>query len=138
MQSTELPQDVVSMLPADPQAQLELANKIVSFAFASKISELEHESRDLRESLIQKQGTIKTLERRVGNLESEVNELHAKNRHAAEEAHKLQIEKAALIDTVKRLNRDVAKLEAFKKNLLQHLHDDEEPVKLGPSLAPFF
>lgn len=47
-------------------------------------------------------------------------------KQAVEEAHRLQSEKVALIDMVKRLNRDVARLEAFKKNLLQHLHEDEE------------
>ena len=48
------------------------------------------------------------------------------NKQAVEEQHRLQSEKAVLIDTVKKLNREVAKLEAFKKNLLQHLQDDDE------------
>ncbi len=48
------------------------------------------------------------------------------NKQAAEEQHRLNSEKAVLIDTVKKLNREVAKLEAFKKNLLQHLQDDDE------------
>jgi hypothetical protein len=42
------------------------------------------------------------------------------------EQHKLVAEKNALIETVKRLNRDVAKLEHFKRNLLQQLQDDCE------------
>ena len=45
---------------------------------------------------------------------------------SVEEQHKLQSEKVALIDTVKKLNREVSKLEMFKKNLLQHLNEDEE------------
>lgn len=45
---------------------------------------------------------------------------------AVEESHRLSSEKSLLIDTVKKLNRDVAKLEAFKKNLLQTLQDDDE------------
>lgn len=48
------------------------------------------------------------------------------NKQAVEEQHRLQQEKSVLIDTVKKLNREVAKLEAFKKNLLQHLQDDDE------------
>ena len=76
----ELPNDVLSILPNDPYAQIDLANKIISFAFAQKISSLETDSQQLRETLIQKQSTIKTLERRVSNLEVEVQELMAKVR----------------------------------------------------------
>lgn len=46
-------------------------------------------------------------------------------KQATDEALRLQHDKQALIDTVKKLNRDVAKLEAFKKDLLQHLQEDE-------------
>lgn len=42
------------------------------------------------------------------------------------EQHKLVAEKNALIETVKRLNREVAKLEHFKRNLLQQLQNDCE------------
>lgn len=31
-----------------------------------------------------------------------------------------------MIDTVKKFNREVAKLESFKKSLLQHLQEDDE------------
>jgi len=41
--------------------------------------------------------------------------------------HKLAAEKAALIDTVKQLNREVAKLDHFKRSLLQQLQDDDGP-----------
>ncbi len=50
------------------------------------------------------------------------------SKQAADEARQLASEKAALIDTVKRLNREVAKLEAFKRSLLQHLQDEDEGV----------
>jgi hypothetical protein len=47
------------------------------------------------------------------------------NKAAVEEQHRLVSEKSALIETVKRLNREVAKLESFKRNLLEHLQDEE-------------
>jgi hypothetical protein len=47
-------------------------------------------------------------------------------RQGLAEQHKLVAEKNALIETVKRLNREVAKLEHFKRNLLQQLQDDDE------------
>ena len=52
--------------------------------------------------------------------------ISTQNKQAVEEQHKLQTEKGALIETVKRLHREVIKLEAFKKNLLQHLQDEDE------------
>lgn len=51
---------------------------------------------------------------------------HQQARHSLAEQHKLVAEKNALIETVKRLNREVAKLEHFKRNLLQQLQDEEE------------
>ncbi|GAX78896.1 hypothetical protein CEUSTIGMA_g6335.t1 [Chlamydomonas eustigma] len=132
---TDLPQEIIGVLPPDPAGQLDLASKIVNFAFAQKINQLEIEAQQLRETVINKQTVVKSLERKVNNLEVEVQDLLSKNKQAAEEQHKLQTEKSVLIETVKKLNREVAKLEAFKKNLLQHLQDDDEPGKLDRSLA---
>lgn len=47
-------------------------------------------------------------------------------RTSEEQAHRLGNEKAALINTVRKLNRDVAKLDNFKRNLLNSLQADEE------------
>ena len=47
-------------------------------------------------------------------------------RTVEEQAHRLSNEKAALINTVRKLNRDVAKLDNFKRNLLNSLQADEE------------
>ncbi|KXZ44768.1 hypothetical protein GPECTOR_62g883 [Gonium pectorale] len=58
----------------------------------------------------------------------------AKSKQAVEEAHRLQSEKGLLADTVKRLHKEVARLDAFKKNLLNHLHNEDEPG-LEPSVA---
>jgi hypothetical protein len=51
------------------------------------------------------------------------------------EQHKLVAEKNALIETVKRLNREVARLEHFKRNLLQQLQDDCEVSKQAATQA---
>jgi hypothetical protein len=52
---------------------------------------------------------------------------------AMEATQKLSGEKNALINTIKKLNRDVAKLESFKRNLMQTLRDDDDPVGLPQS-----
>jgi len=43
-----------------------------------------------------------------------------------DERRKLQAEKCALIDTVKKLNRDVSKLEGWKRHILQSLQEEEQ------------
>ncbi|GFH07692.1 uncharacterized protein HaLaN_02527 [Haematococcus lacustris] len=92
-----------------------------------EVSLVEAEAQQLREALIAKNNIIKQLERKVANMENEVAELQVKSKMAVEEQHRLGTEKGALIETVKRLNREVSRLDAFKRSLLQHLHDDEEP-----------
>mmetsp|Transcript_37082 Transcript_37082/g.82482 ORF Transcript_37082/g.82482 Transcript_37082/m.82482 type:complete len:292 (-) Transcript_37082:265-1140(-) len=135
MLGSDLPQEVAHVLPVDTSGQIDIAFKIIHYAFAQKVAVIEAESQQLREAVISKQNTIKTLERRVSNLELESQELQLKNKQAVEEQHKLQTEKSALIDTVKKLNREVQKLHEFKKSLIQHLHDDDEPAKLERSFA---
>ena len=53
-------------------------------------------------------------------------ESQEKARQSLEEQTKLVGEKNQLLQTVKKLNRDVAKLENFKRSLLQQLQDDDE------------
>ncbi|GFR52888.1 hypothetical protein Agub_g15521 [Astrephomene gubernaculifera] len=132
--ASTLPTEVANILPADPFAQLELASKIAQHALASKAAQLEADGQQLREALVQKQSQVKMLERRVSTLELELQDMTSKSKQAMEEAHRLQSEKNLLADTVKRLHKEVARLEAFKKNLLEHLHNDDEPG-LEPSVA---
>ncbi|PNW86830.1 hypothetical protein CHLRE_02g097300v5 [Chlamydomonas reinhardtii] len=132
--ATSLPTEVLSVLPVDPFAQLELAARITQHALASKAQQLEQEGQQLRESLVQKQNHIKMLERRVSTLELELQDMAAKSKQAVEEAHRLQSEKSLLAETVKRLHKEVARLDAFKKNLLNHLNSEDEPG-LEPSVA---
>mmetsp|Transcript_25626 Transcript_25626/g.35408 ORF Transcript_25626/g.35408 Transcript_25626/m.35408 type:complete len:294 (+) Transcript_25626:273-1154(+) len=127
--SDSIPKEVLAVLPTDPADQLELAHRISNHAYAAKVTALEAENNSLRQTVMQRQSQIKALERRVSNLELEMSEAQEKARNSMEEQTKLVGEKNALIGTVKKLNRDLAKLDNFKRNLLQSLQDDEEEVK---------
>lgn len=48
------------------------------------------------------------------------------NQQHVEEQHKASAEKAALIDAIKMLNRELCKLETFKKNLLAQINEGGE------------
>lgn len=125
----------MAVLPTDAHLQLELAYKITCHAYGQQVSRLEREGQQMQETLSQNQQVIKSLERRVAGLESEMHDHQQRARQGLAEQHKLVAEKNALIETVKRLNREVAKLEHFKKNLLQQLQDDDEADGLPPSMA---
>eukprot|EP00878_Enallax_costatus_P040064 GHUV01046041.1.p1 GENE.GHUV01046041.1~~GHUV01046041.1.p1 ORF type:complete len:173 (+),score=40.48 GHUV01046041.1:405-923(+) len=80
----------------------------------------------MQTTIVQNQQHIKSLERRVTSMETDMAEHQQRARQSVAEQHKLVAEKNALIETVKRLNRELAKLEHFKKSLLQQLQDDEQ------------
>ena len=101
--------------------------RLASLAFSAKAGSLEAENAQLRQSLMQRQSQVKALERRVADLESD-------NGTLREEMSKLSSEKNALISTVKRLNRDIARLDSFKRSLLQSLQDEQ--ARTGCALAP--
>ncbi len=52
------------------------------------------------------------------------------NRQALDEQQRLQSDKSALADAVKKLTKEVTKLESFKRGLLQSLQDDDEVNKI--------
>ena len=119
------------VLPDDPSDQLELAHRIANLAFVSKVQQLERENANLREQNADVKMKTKQLERKVLNLESELAEAADKAVLAMEERDKLHAEKTALINTVKKLNREVAKLDNFKRNLMQTLQDEDDPRRRG-------
>ncbi|DBA75376.1 TPA: hypothetical protein ACH3X1_010642 [Trebouxia sp. C0004] len=121
-----LPKEVVQVLPSDYYAQLELAHHISCYAFSSKAKAMEAENQQLKQALTQKTSQVKTLESRLTSTQLDLQESQEKARTSEEQAHRLGNEKAALINTVRKLNRDVAKLDNFKRNLLNSLQADEE------------
>ena len=54
-----------------------------------------------------------------------MHDLEGENGTIREELNKLSSEKAALLSTIKRLNRDIGRLDTFKRNLLQTLNDED-------------
>lgn len=130
-----LPKEVLAVLPSDPSDQLELAHRISNLAFSAKVAALEQENVTLRHTLQQRTQQMKGMQGRVAALELEANEATEKARHAVEEQSKLLGEKNALIATVKKLNRDLAKLDNFKRNLLQSLQDEEDTKDYGTALS---
>ncbi|KAL3133994.1 hypothetical protein ABBQ32_008433 [Trebouxia sp. C0010 RCD-2024] len=121
-----LPKEMIQVLPSDHYAQLEVAHHISCYAFANKVKAMEAENQQLKQALTQKTSQVKTLESRLTSTQLDLQESQEKARTSEEQVYRLSNEKAALINTVRKLNRDVAKLDNFKRNLLNSLQADEE------------
>eukprot|EP00250_Pteridium_aquilinum_P026583 c33242_g1_i1 orf=241-831(+) len=139
MGDLELPQDLLGVLPTDPYEQLDIARKITSMAVSVRVSKLEAETGKLRQKLDDKESTIYNLQQHVVELEQSLQETTGRLSRAMEEQAKLTNEKNTLSASVKKLNRDVVKLETFKRTLMQSLQDEDEVNSKDDSeMAPRF
>lgn len=125
----ELPEELLGVLPTDPYEQLELARRITSIAVGSRVSKLEADAIKLKIKISEKDEIIYELEEKINQLEKGLNETDERLSHSLEEQAKLTHEKSVLAATVKKLNRDVAKLETFKKTLMQSLQEEDEAAQ---------
>ncbi|KAB2599487.1 hypothetical protein D8674_009758 [Pyrus ussuriensis x Pyrus communis] len=122
----DLPEEVLEVLPPDPFEQLDVARKITSLALSTRVSALESESSALREKMAEKDRLIADLQSQVESLDASLSETADKLALADQEKGGLAKEKAVLANSVRKLNRDVSKLEVFRKTLMRSLAEDEE------------
>ncbi|KAL5231679.1 hypothetical protein ABZP36_030455 [Zizania latifolia] len=127
-----LPAEVMAVLPEDPFEQLDVARKITSFALASRVGRLEAEAARLRAQLAEREAAAEDLRERVEQLDAALALATGRLRRADDEKEALLRDNSSLSNTVRKLNRDVAKLEVFKKTLMQSLQEDED----NPNTAP--
>ncbi|KAJ6719761.1 hypothetical protein OIU79_007404 [Salix purpurea] len=130
----DLPEDVLHVLPSDPFQQLDVARKITSIALSTRVSALESESSLLRAKLAEKEDFIAHLQSQIESLESSLADSTDELSQATQEKENLLKENASLSSTVKKLQRDVSKLEVFRKTLVQSLREDDESSAGAPHI----
>ncbi|KAH6777130.1 interactor of constitutive active ROPs protein [Perilla frutescens var. hirtella] len=123
----DLPDEILSVIPTDPYDQLDLARKITSMAIASRVTKLETESGRLRQKLHDKDRLIEELEDKVAQLDGAFQDAEFRLKITREDNMKLLKERDSLSMTAKKLSRDLAKLETFKRQLMQSLNDENSP-----------
>uniref|UniRef100_A0A1D1YX28 Phenylalanine--tRNA ligase beta subunit n=1 Tax=Anthurium amnicola TaxID=1678845 RepID=A0A1D1YX28_9ARAE len=130
-----LPDEILAVIPTDPYDQLDLARKITSMAIASRVSRLEGEAGRLQQKVADKDRVIAELQDRLVELNRMFQEADARLRTSLEENIKLSKERDSLVMMTKKLTRELAKLEAFKRHLMQSLSEDDsthtETVDIG-------
>ncbi|KAL3648900.1 hypothetical protein CASFOL_005303 [Castilleja foliolosa] len=133
----DIPEELLEVLPSDPFEQLDVARKITSIALSTRVDALESEASVLRDELTDRDNIICELESQIESLDAALNEATDKLAVAEQDKESLMRENAQLSNNVKKLNRDVTKLEAFRKTLMRSLQDDEEnPASAPKAVAP--
>ncbi|CAM8991718.1 unnamed protein product [Rhodiola kirilowii] len=127
----DLQEEVLSVLPSDPFEQLDVARKITSIALSARLSIIEDESDALRAKLADQDALVYHLQSQIDSLDSSLSDATDKLAQAQLEKGSLVKENASLSNTVKKLNRDVAKLEVFRKTLMHSLQEDDEASGVG-------
>ncbi|CAD6236589.1 unnamed protein product [Miscanthus lutarioriparius] len=127
--AAELPDAIAAALPPDPYEQLEVARKITAVAVASRASRLELEAARLRQRLADRDRLAAELADRAAKLELALRDADARLRAALDDNAKLVKERDSLAQTSKKLARDLAKLETFKRHLMQSLGDDNSQIQ---------
>ncbi|KAI4366009.1 hypothetical protein MLD38_021938 [Melastoma candidum] len=130
----DLPDHIRAVIPADPYDQLDLARKITSMAIASRVSNLESDLSRLHLLLRDKDDLIRQLEDKVSRLENTHSDSDGRLKLVLQDNMKLTKERDSMSLTIKKLSRDLAKLETFKRQLMQSLNDDNssaETVDIG-------
>nr|XP_025886800.1 uncharacterized protein At4g15545 isoform X2 [Solanum lycopersicum] len=130
-----LPEEIVQVLPSDPFEQLDLARKITSIALSTRISALESEADALRRHLSERDDIINDLNSQLDSLDSSLADAADRLSRAEQEKESLVKENSMLSNTVRKLNRDVAKLEAFRKTLMRSLNEEEDSSAGAPGFA---
>ncbi|KAG8068789.1 hypothetical protein GUJ93_ZPchr0005g15382 [Zizania palustris] len=105
---------------------------ITSIALASRVGRLEAEAARLRAQLAERDAAAEDLRERVEQLDAALAVATGRLRRAEDEKDALLRDNSSLSNAVRKLNRDVAKLEVFKKTLMQSLQEDED----NPNTAP--
>ncbi|WVZ68697.1 hypothetical protein U9M48_017606, partial [Paspalum notatum var. saurae] len=124
-----LPDAIAAALPPDPYEQLEVARKITAVAVAARASRLELEAARLRQRLVERDRLAAELADRAAKLELALRDADARLRAALDDNAKLIKERDSLAQTSKKLARDLAKLETFKRHLMQSLGDDNSSIQ---------
>ncbi|KAL8244709.1 hypothetical protein R6Q59_010967 [Mikania micrantha] len=135
MTTFDLPPEVLQLLPSDPFEQLDFARKITSIALFTRISALESDSSVLRKQLADKELVIDDLHAQMESLNTSLSDVADQLSRADQEKEILLKDNASLAEQVKKLNRDVAKLESFRKTLMMSLQDEEGSSVRNPIVA---
>jgi len=122
---------VLSSLPADAEQQLEVGLHVLRHAFRKKVKELETDNANMRQFGKEKQNQVVMLEQKVSSLESVVDDMTRRAKELAAENARVAAERDALAENVKKLTKDMKRLDQFKRSILNTIESDDVPAPAG-------
>lgn len=108
----------LNWLPSDAEEQLSLGFRIISNAYKTRVQSLEAESRALKHQLDDKLVALTALQKKHSSLEVEMIEMQQR-------AAQLTEENKQLICTVRKLQKDIQRLESLKQAVLHSIQSEE-------------
>nr|KYP72780.1 hypothetical protein KK1_005381 [Cajanus cajan] len=124
--NVDIPEELLKVLPSDPYEQLDVARKITSVALSTRVNALQSESSALRAELTDRDRLIAELQAQLESVDAALSEAADKLARADQDKESLVKENAMLSNTVRKLTRDVSKLEAFRRTLMKSIREDED------------
>lgn len=104
-----------------PDEKLRQGLRLIEISYEEKSRLADHELNQLRSLNKERQGQVAVLEARVGELEAQLREAADRASHAANERDLVRGE-------LKAMQRDMAKLDQFKRSILQSIKDEDAPT----------
>merc|ERR1711939_440638 len=116
---------VLSSLPADAEQQLEVGLHVLRHAFRKKVKELETDNANMRQLSKEKQNQVVMPEQKIASLEGVVDDMTRRAKELASENAKVASERDALAENVKKLTKDMKRLDHFKRSILNTIETDD-------------
>ncbi|EPR57377.1 hypothetical protein TGPRC2_265420 [Toxoplasma gondii TgCatPRC2] len=112
----------LSWLPSDAEEQLALGFRIVSNAYKTRVHTQEAEIRSLKAQVAEKNEQYGALQKKHSSLEVQLIESTQRGNQLAEENRQL-------VATIKKLHRDILRLESLKKAVLNSIQEDHSDAE---------
>ncbi|KAK1932875.1 hypothetical protein X943_001214 [Babesia divergens] len=111
----------LSWLPSDADEQLALGFRIISNAYKTRVTSLEAEIRTVRAAVVEKSEHLAAFQKKYSSLEVQLIECTQRGNQLAEENRNL-------VSTIKKLQRDIDRLESLKRAVLNSIQEDHGDV----------
>jgi len=99
---------------------------VLRHAFRKKVKELETDNANMRQFSKEKQNQVVMLEQKIASLEGVVDDMTRRAKELASENAKVASERDALAENVKKLTKDMKRLDHFKRSILNTIETDTD------------
>jgi len=112
---------------------------VLRHAFRKKVKELETDNANMRQFGKEKQNQVVMLEQKVSSLETVVDDMTRRAKELAADNARVAAERDSLAENVKKLTKDMKKLDQFKRSILNTIEtDDTKPDSVASNVHDQF